>query len=73
MEIIRGFDEEYRRGDFEAIFHRYHPEIEVRDLFGGVHKSRDAALESLVSGFGSGRGSAPRLRRSSISTTTEPS
>ena len=46
MEIIRGFDDEYRRGDLDAIFHRYHPEIEVRDWFGGVHKGRDAAMES---------------------------
>lgn len=47
LEIIRGFDADYRRRDLEAIYERYHPDIEVRDWMGGVHKGREAATDSM--------------------------
>jgi ketosteroid isomerase-like protein len=47
VEIIRDFHDEYRRGDLEAIYARYHPAVEVRSWMGSLWEGRDAVMEAM--------------------------
>jgi ketosteroid isomerase-like protein len=47
VEIIRSFDEEYRRGDLEAISECYHPDVEVISWMGSRYEGREAVMEAM--------------------------
>jgi ketosteroid isomerase-like protein len=46
LEVVRGFLDAYNRGDYEAAFEHFHPEIESRGYEGVVSRGKKEAVSA---------------------------